>query len=107
MFGKSWGEISDVALKASADAAFDHLVQNVAAVTGGDPETDPDTRTAIASVWAMVHGLADLMIGGAPRYLTEAAPDDRDRMLRQIIGSSLPAPEAGLAQGAAADTIHD
>ena len=107
MFGKSWGEISDVALKASADAAFDHLVQNVAAVTGGDPETDPDTRTAIASIWAMVHGLADLMIGGAPRYLTEAAPDDRDRMLRQIIGSSLPAPEAGPAQGAAADTIHD
>lgn len=90
MFGKSWVEASDPALKTSADAAFNHLVKNVAAVTGGDPDTDQLTRTSVASVWAMVHGLADLMIGGAPRYLTEAAPADRNRMLRQIIISAFP-----------------
>ncbi len=90
MFGKSWTERTDCALQASAEAAFTHLVRNVGAVTGGDPETDPETRTAIASVWAMVHGLADLMISGAPRYLTEAPAEERERMLRQIIGGSLP-----------------
>lgn len=89
MFGKSWAEMSDTALKSSAEAAFTHLLQNVAAVTGGDPETDPRTRTSVASVWAMVHGLADLMIGGAPRYLTEAPIDQRDAMLRRIISGSL------------------
>lgn len=89
MFGKSWAEISDPALKTSAEAAFTHLLQNVAAVTGGDPETDPRTRTSVASVWAMVHGLADLMIGGAPRYLTEAPVGERDAMLRRIIKGSL------------------
>lgn len=90
MFGKTWTAISDCALKSSADAAFEHLVQNVVAVTGGDPDRDLQTRTTIASVWAMVHGLADLMIGGAPRYLTEAAPAERDTMLRRIIISSFP-----------------
>lgn len=89
MFGKSWAEISDPALKSSAEAAFTHLLQNVAAVTGGDPDTDQHTRTSVASVWAMVHGLADLMIGGAPRYLTEATPEERDEMLRRIINGSM------------------
>lgn len=90
MFGKTWAQMSDPALKTSAEAAFAHLLKNVGAVTGGDPETDADTRTAIASVWAMVHGLSDLMISGAPRYLTEAPPEERDRMLRQIVSGSLP-----------------
>ncbi len=89
MFGKSWSDISDPALKTSAEAAFMHLLQNVAAVTGGDPDSDPRTRTTVASVWAMVHGLADLMIGGAPRYLTEATVEERDAMLRTIISGSL------------------
>ena len=89
MFGKSWTTISDPDLKSSAEAAFGHLVENVAAVTGGDPETDPRARTTVASVWAMVHGLADLMIGGAPRYLTEAPSEEREKMLRQIISGAL------------------
>ena len=91
MFENLKDNIADPDLQASAKAAFDHLVDTVTAVTGGDPETDAHARTAVASVWAMVHGLANLMIGGAPRYLTESPEDERDRMLRQIIRGALPA----------------
>lgn len=89
MFGKRRQSVMDPELKISAEAAFNHLISHVSAVTGGDADTDPLTRTNVASVWAMVHGLADLMISGAPRYLTEAPEEERARMLRRIISGSL------------------
>ena len=89
MFGKSLQTATNPDLKASAEASFTHLLTHVSAVTGGDVETDPRTRTTVASVWAMVHGLAELMINGAPRYLTEAPADQRESMLRQIISGAL------------------
>ncbi len=89
MFGNIGISTGDQVLQENAEAAFNHLVTHVSAITGGQVDTDPQTRTNVASVWAMVHGLADLMIGGAPRYLTEAPVEEREKMLRQIISGAL------------------
>lgn len=44
-------------------AAFDFLLANVAAQTGSDLES-PKTRIAAVEAWALVHGLAMLMLDG-------------------------------------------
>ena len=89
MFGSRWPEGTDPAFKDSADAGFEHLLNNVSAITGGDPEVDPATQVMVVAAWSTVHGLADLLIGGSPRYLADATPEVREAMMREIIGRSL------------------
>ncbi len=89
MFGSRWPEGTDPAFKDSADAGFEHLLNNVSAITGGDPEGDLATQVMVVAAWSTVHGLADLLIGGSPHYLAEAAPEAREAMMREIIGRSL------------------
>ena len=43
--------------------AMDFLLANIAAQTGTDPES-PEARTAAIEAWALVHGLAMLMLDG-------------------------------------------
>jgi len=43
--------------------AMNFLLANIAAQTGGDPESR-ETRTAAVEAWALVHGLAMLMLDG-------------------------------------------
>ncbi|MEM7269181.1 MAG: TetR/AcrR family transcriptional regulator [Pseudomonadota bacterium] len=90
MFGSKWPEGTNDELMQTSAAAFFHLVDNVQAITGGCVETDAETRTTLAGVWSIVHGLADLMIADSPRYLMDAPEEEREAMLREIISRNIP-----------------
>ena len=88
MFGSKRADYADEELSAASAAAFDHLVENVSAVTGASPTEDHATRMAISRVWSQVHGLADLLLSGSPRYVAELPAEERDAAIREIIGGS-------------------
>ena len=69
-------------------ASFLHLVDNVSAVIDADAMEDPAGRRKIVASWAMVHGLADLMISGRPHILMDEPAEAREAMLREIISNA-------------------
>lgn len=89
MFGSRRQGVTDETFQKNAGAAFDHLLSSVAEMTGGDPETDLSARIDVSATWAMVHGLAELLIAGSPLYLAEATEEERQMMIREIISRSL------------------
>jgi AcrR family transcriptional regulator len=67
----------------AARAAFQHLVEQVAAA-GGRSTADE------ASVWALAHGLADLLASNRLRGVGTLEPAARDAMVAGIIRRALP-----------------
>jgi AcrR family transcriptional regulator len=70
-------------LKQAAVAAFDHLVTQVASA-GGRTTADE------AAVWAIAHGLADLLASGRLRGVGSLPAAAQDAMLAGIIRRALP-----------------
>jgi AcrR family transcriptional regulator len=87
-------------LAAAGDAAFGRCLEAVAAARGMSPD-DESVRTAAIATWALVHGLASLLIDG--RITLPDDPDARLRLIDQVLESYRPAmgpprpPEAGSA----------
>jgi AcrR family transcriptional regulator len=71
-------------LAAGSAQAYEHLSRLVGARTGGEDPVD------IAAVWAMAHGLADLMATGRMYAIQQLAPADRDRAFAGILARSIP-----------------
>jgi AcrR family transcriptional regulator len=71
-------------LEAESSLAFQHLTRLVSAKTGGEDPVD------VAAVWAMAHGLADLMSAGRLRLLQQLDSAERDRTFARILARSLP-----------------
>lgn len=67
----------------AAGAAYQHLVDQVMAA-GGRSMADE------AGVWAMAHGLADLLAAGRVKTILSMEPAERDAMVAQIIRRALP-----------------
>ena len=93
MFGSQRPDFDSDVLGRAAQAAFDDLVRRVAAVTGNPhvPAKDRAALTDVGTVWALVHGLADLMIGGRIPALCALSGKARDRAVLAIIRRALPA----------------
>jgi AcrR family transcriptional regulator len=71
-------------LAAESTQAFQHLSRLVSAKTGGEDLVD------VAAVWAMTHGLADLISAGRLKQVQGFAPADRDRAFAEILARSIP-----------------
>ena len=71
-------------LAAGSAQAYEHLSRLVGARTGGEDPVD------IAAVWAMAHGLADLMAAGRMYAIQNLAPADRDRAFCGILARTIP-----------------
>lgn len=71
-------------LAAGSEQAYEHLSRLVGARTGREDPVD------IAAVWAMAHGLADLMAAGRMDTIQQLAPADRDRAFAGILARSIP-----------------
>jgi len=71
-------------LAAGSAQAYEHLSRLVGARTGGEDPVD------IAAVWAMAHGLADLMAAGRMDTIRHLAPADRERAFAGILARSIP-----------------
>lgn len=79
MFASAKPRADDPELCAAGGAAYDHLVQTVEAL-GPDP-----SRLGPVAAWALVHGLAELLIAGRPESLQALSPDARDAALRDLL----------------------
>ncbi|MCA3506901.1 MAG: TetR/AcrR family transcriptional regulator [Rhodobacter sp.] len=71
-------------LAAGSAQAYEHLSRLVGARTGGEDPVD------IAAVWAMAHGLADLMAAGRMDMIRHLAPANRERAFAGILARSIP-----------------
>lgn len=88
MFSSEKPDRSDRHFDAAAKAAFGKLVDGVRDVLDADPYTDPDAMTQVAASWAMVHGLADLLISGrldGPLALDDISKRHRETLLSDIL----------------------
>lgn len=71
------------ALAQAANAAYDKLQRDVAALRPGTSTTDVQT------VWALTHGLADLLNGGRIKSLAELRPAQREAAVAALLSTAL------------------
>ncbi|WP_422343682.1 TetR/AcrR family transcriptional regulator [Parasphingorhabdus sp.] len=92
MFSSQKPDKSDSSLAAVADAAFEKLVDDVGNVHQSNPHENPAMMQDVMAAWAIVHGMADLMIAGRTgRALPFGNMDDsqRDATLSDLILRSI------------------
>lgn len=98
MFGSDRLRFEDPQLGASAGSAYDDLVRHVAAVpvgSGTDKARGSGALDAdIAAVWAMAHGLADLLAAGRIKPLQSLPLEERHRVIASLMLRVLPRSEA-------------
>ncbi len=80
-------------LEEASSASFFGLVDLVTDVTGEDPEA-PETWENVTAVWAMAHGIADLVGSGRLKYISNLPLDAREKAVRRVLSRSL-APKRG------------
>ncbi len=83
LFGSNRTDYGNADLSSAANAAYAHLADQVFAAGGRSVAEE-------AAVWAMAHGLADLMAAGRLKPIAAFQPADRDAMLAAIIARALP-----------------
>lgn len=91
MFSSSRPDCTDAALERSSREAFGVLLEGVGAVRGVDPMTDRAAMTDVAAAWAMVHGIAELLLSDRMPFIAAISGSDPDIVLRQLIARSVPA----------------
>ena len=84
-------DFRDADLGQAARAAFQHLVDQVSAAGGGSTADE-------GAVWAMAHGLADLLAAGRLESMLTLPADSREAMIKGILRRALPF-ELGLLFG--------
>lgn len=89
-FASDRPDYADKALRTAADAAFDRLARLVGTVRGRPAYGDLDAMADAYSVWAMVHGLADLLASGRMSMLGGLPPKARDARIAALLERSLP-----------------
>jgi AcrR family transcriptional regulator len=76
-------------LSRNASAAFRHLVDSVGALHDDAPLASPEGRQHVAAIWAIVHGLSDLLLSGQLGFIAadgeEALERDMTAILRTVI----------------------
>lgn len=88
MFSSEKPDRDNARFSAAANAAFDKLVDDSRSFYGVDPYKDRTAMKNVMALWAMVHGLADLMIAGRlerPMGFSTMTRAERDSELAQII----------------------
>jgi AcrR family transcriptional regulator len=83
LFGSIRPDYTNADLSRVADAAYQHLVQMVQAAGGRSPADE-------TAVWAMAHGLADLLSAGRLRTIGSFSPRERDAMIESVMLRSVP-----------------
>lgn len=94
MFSSARPNFATAELRAAAGAAQRHLLDHAAALRGVDPasvtaivDLAPGTRADVTALWAMAHGLADLLQAG--RILGGLTPEAREPVLRDVLARAL------------------
>jgi len=77
IFSSNKPDFTDPDLQSAADAAYGHLVGQVRAMGGAEADVPP--------VWAMAHGLADLIAAGRLKSLQALGLAERDAALSSML----------------------
>ena len=91
MFGSTRPDFASERLGRAAQQAFEDLVRHVAGATGNPnrPEKDRDALVDVGAVWAMAHGLADLLVAGRLPSLGGLPERSRNQAILAILSRSL------------------
>jgi AcrR family transcriptional regulator len=96
IFTSKRADFADPGLKEASEAAFQHLVDHVAAVRGvttaGEPGAmgDPGLMLDVLAAWAIVHGISALLLAGHLKHLQEMDEPSRRKVVAAIIDRALP-----------------
>jgi len=95
MFSSRRPDFENPSLYGPSKLAFDMLVEGVSATRGKMPPSENELIANVASVWSMVHGLADLLTSERLKSLQALKRDEREAMLIGIIQRAmLPRPKS-------------
>lgn len=87
MFSSDRPDFDDEALGTAASTAFEQLVSGVGGVEGSDPLDSRRGRRIVAARWAMVHGLAHLLLSRQMKFLGEGDEEALQEDLSAILSS--------------------
>ncbi len=85
MFGSQRIDFEDPALQQAGQAGYEALVDGIRAVHRTDPRSDPPAGQDVLASWAIVHGLADLLLSGRMKDLHAMPTVQREHTLTGII----------------------
>lgn len=83
LWGSEWPDFKDADLSQAALASYQHLVDQVSAA-GGRTVADE------SAMWAIAHGLADLLSAGRMMSIGSFAAPERDQVIAGILRRCLP-----------------
>ncbi|MCU0830124.1 MAG: TetR/AcrR family transcriptional regulator [Rhizobiaceae bacterium] len=86
LWGSNRPDFADADLSRAAEDAYRHLVEQVSAA-GGRTVADE------SAMWAVAHGLADLLSAGRLKAIGSFPDDTRDAVLTDIFSRFLPRPQ--------------
>lgn len=90
VFSSAKPDHEDPDLAAAGEAAFTHLVDCVAAITGQSGFQHWPSMLDAYAVWAMAHGLGDLMSSERMKELSELPEAERQAALRALLMRVVP-----------------
>ena len=89
MFASGRPNFDDAELCEASSGSFETLVGSVRRLVGADPHADAKAMTNVLASWAIVHGLADLLIAGRLKPLQAMPAKAREAVLRDMIGRNI------------------
>ena len=90
MFGSRRPDFESPGFVEHASAAFRNLVDGIASIRGGSPLEEPAGRLDIAAAWALVHGIATLMIARRLKFLAGDLAENRAETIRALVSRIAP-----------------
>jgi len=85
MFSSEKPDKTNDQLALAESSAFNKLLDDIQSVREIDPRTDPAIMQQVMTAWAVVHGLADLMIAGRATPFEQMTKTSRDAALSDLI----------------------
>ncbi|MBX2805894.1 MAG: TetR/AcrR family transcriptional regulator [Hyphomicrobiales bacterium] len=92
-FSSKRPNFDDPGLHEPAKLAYDMLGDGVSALRDQSPASDLAVMADVASMWAMVHGLGDLLASGRIKYLQALTAEECEAVLIEIIRRAMPSLE--------------
>lgn len=89
MFSSRKADFQEERLQRAATASFEQLVAGVGAVAGVDPLTTREGRRQLAATWAIVHGLAHLLLSQRMKFLQDQSSEELEEDLAAIVSRVL------------------
>jgi AcrR family transcriptional regulator len=90
IFSSERPDFDDPDLSAAAQAAFGHLVAQVQALSGRDPHGDAAAMVDVVGLWAVAHGLGDLLASKRLQPLLSLGAEEREKVLTGLLRRMMP-----------------